>query len=410
MFKDVGLSGGTCAADPYFARTPTCTSYVTVDVDWGDLDAGNRNVPANFAITIEGQALTPPADGNAYGIWTRATPVLTNAVSGANAINLSYSWKDENTTHGPWRGNVCKVGNSPCELTGTSVVHRTFVGDSLNAGTVELIRTSGAAQGPDQEPGGALAGTPAPDTLQTAITVYPTIGLRSSLRAGQRHVLRADAAQGNQSLDCEPTGGQGHDFQMFLYGCTPHYGTNTYLDPIWWNPATKQCPTQVTIFNQPNSSSEFWQCVPAAPGFSPPVIAGGIAARTGNCIDSNLYAPNKNSCSKTACVHPSEYAQWLAGTSSDQSRLVDLFIVPYGAFKGVNAGDGIPLADYARFYVTGWGGHGQDADPCPGDEAAQPGEIVGYFVEFIDPDPGPVDLTATCVIGQLRPCRAVLVR
>ncbi len=86
-----------------------------------------------------------------------------------------------------------------------------------------------------------------------------------------------------------------------------------------------------------------------------------------------------------------------------------LFIVPYGAFKGVNAQDGLPLSDFAAFYVTGWGGNGANANPCNGDDPAQPGEIVGYFVEFVGPNIGPVDPDATCVVGQIRPCRAVLV-
>ena len=87
-----------------------------------------------------------------------------------------------------------------------------------------------------------------------------------------------------------------------------------------------------------------------------------------------------------------------------------LFIVPYGAFKGVNAQDGVPLLDFASFYITGWGGNGSNNDPCSGDDAAQAGEIVGYFIEFVGPNTGPVDPNAVCVVGQIRPCRAVLVR
>ena len=417
LFKNVTLSAGTCAADPYLARTPSCTSFVSVDVDWGDLDGGSPtlpdplNVPANFSVTIEGQALAPPTNGNASGVWTRTLPILTNAASGASSIDLNYSWRDEGPSH-LWRTNTCKASGTPCRLSGSSVVHRTFVGDDTNAGTVDLIRSASAAQGQGQQLPPPRDNIQAPDTFATSIAVYPTVGLRSSLRAGQRRVLRASDSQGNQSLDCEPTGGQGHDFQMFYKGCSPSYGPNTFTQGIWWDVPTQRCPDKTTIFSQPNSSGQFWQCVPAAPGFSPGVIADGIAARTGNCTDGNLSDPNKNSCSSTACIHPNRYAQWLAGTSKDTARIVDVFVVPYGAFKGVNAGDGVPLSDFAKFYVTGWGGNGANGNPCPvpPDDPAQPGEIVGYFIEFVGPNTSPVDHNATCVIGQIRPCRAVLVR
>jgi hypothetical protein len=34
---------------------------------------------------------------------------------------------------------------------------------------------------------------------------------------------------------------------------------------------------------------------------------------------------------------------------------------------------------------------------------------VGYFVDWTEPG-GPADPNSTCVLGQLTPCRAVLVR
>ena len=405
VFGDVVLGTAGCSPDSYFSRTPSCASSVSVNVDWGDLDDGTRNVPANFSVKIQGQALSPPAGANASGTWTRIATIATNGTGGATQIDLAYAWKDEVAAHGPWRGNVCKQGNSPCSQQGTSAVHRTFVGTDANAGTVDMIRTAGAPQPPSGQPQLSLATTPAPLTSPNSLMIYPTIGLRSSLRTGQKRTLRASDAQGNQSLDCNPTGGQGHDFQMFLNGCQPHYGPNTFTQGTWWDVPSQQCPGATTIFSQPNSSSEFWQCVPAAPGFSASVIADGAAARTGNC--TNIQ---NNSCSQTSCIHPNEYTQWLAGTSTDESRIVKLFIVPYGAFKGVNAQDGVPLLDFASFYITGWGGNGSNNDPCSGDDAAQAGEIVGYFIEFVGPNTGPVDPNAVCVVGQIRPCRAVLVR
>ena len=50
-----------------------------------------------------------------------------------------------------------------------------------------------------------------------------------------------------------------------------------------------------------------------------------------------------------------------------------------------------------------------DDDPCPDDDPALPGEIVGYFIAIGEPG-GPVDETLSCIPGDLTPCRAVLVR
>ena len=92
-----------------------------------------------------------------------------------------------------------------------------------------MIRTSQASQPPAGQPGFPLDWIAAQLSTSMA-TIYPTIGLRSALTAGQYRVLRAAGSQGNQSVDCEPTGGQGHDFQMFLNGCRPYYG----VKPLRW--------------------------------------------------------------------------------------------------------------------------------------------------------------------------------
>jgi len=106
---------------------------------------------------------------------------------------------------------------------------------------------------------------------------------------------------------------------------------------------------------------------------------------------------------------------------------VNLFIVPYQSAKGLTgAGDTIPILGFASFYVMNWtGANNNQSDPCPDttwDNDGNPatpqvnvptppaGAITGVFVETVDYEPGPVDSNATCVEGQLTPCRAVLVR
>jgi hypothetical protein len=412
-FKAVELTGASgtdgCRADPYFARNPThCLYDVRVDVDWQDRDDGPLGVPANFSISVNGTPLTFVSESGDVETWVSQGSVDLTA-SGASSALLTWSWKDRDPTHS-WGGVPCTAGDStPCKGGAADIpVHRLFLATDANAGIVDVVRTSLALQPSGSQPGASLHSVFA-SGLQ--IMVSPTIGLRSALSAGQYRVLRAAGPQGNQSVDCDPTGGQGHDFQMFQNGCQPYYGFNHFGppdDPVWWT-ANDDCPSKTTIFGLPNgpSAAEAWKCVPAAPGFSASVIADGIAARTGNCVRMQ-----DNSCSSTRCNYPSRYPDtpdpnWAADPGDP--RVVNLFVVPYGAFKGVQAQDGLPITKFPRFYVTGWGGNGSNDDPCLDDDPAEPGEIVGYFITFGEPG-GPVDPMSSCIPGDLTPCRAVLVR
>jgi hypothetical protein len=180
-----------------------------------------------------------------------------------------------------------------------------------------------------------------------------------------------------------------------------------------------------------NSSGNYWQCVLTAPGLSNGQIGDDIAVATDNC--DNI---NNNSCQQFDCNYNGNYdgtpsdptGGWVqAGGDSHFPRVVNLFIVPYQASKGLSgADDEIPVLGFASFFVTNWlGANGNQSDPCPDttwDSDGDPGtpqvdlpdpdkgSIQGFFVETVDYEPGPVDPNATCVEGQLTPCRAVLVR
>jgi Flp pilus assembly protein TadG len=409
-----GNGATPCAPDTYFSRTASCSALVQAYVDWGDRDDGPLDVPGNFSVSVEGQTINPA--GPVSGFWT-GNVTDAGVASGANVIQLSYNWEDHDTSHS-WRGDACKNGGgTPCKQSGTLNVQRTWVATDANSGTVDLVRTAGAAQ----ISGGAL---PTPlDNIALGVapgsqTIYPTIGLRSSIRAGQYRTLRFDNSQGNQSVDCEPAGGTGHDFLMFWKGCQPYYGPNQFVNGFWWNTATDSCPDKTAIFGAPNDARNPWQCVPKAPGFSPNVIMDGIMARLGNCdnIQPNSCQGNKYTCNVT-----NNYQAWQDGLEDpNRTRIMNLFIVPYGAFKNTGPQDGLPILAFAAFYVTGANGQGGAQNPCDtdpdgtgpeeADDPAAAGEVKGYFIEWVDNDPGPVDPIATCVVGQIIPCRAVLVR
>jgi len=141
---------------------------------------------------------------------------------------------------------------------------------------------------------------------------------------------------------------------------------------------------------------------------------------------------NSNSCSNKACTNPNYYDpadpdHWALELEAGREppRVVFLFIVPYGAYKNTASQEGMPVKNFAAFYVTGW--HGQAGtsgdNPCDGvnpppdaigdagpDEAMPAGTIAGYFVDYVTPSaPGDPNAPA-CQPNQLRPCVPVLVR
>jgi Flp pilus assembly protein TadG len=425
--QDVALTGGStdplCSQDAYFAKprnAASCDFGIRATIDFDKDILGGGTVAGDFTVRVGGVTLNPPGSGQngMNGTWTGGNG--TNSVLGRSDVTLSWSWTDRNPSHTRGAsGPRCRNGNNnPCTASGSVVVGSLFLSDGQNAGIVDLVRTAdNSIVDRTAIPGeihSKLQGT-------TADTVYPLLGLNSALHVGQRRVLRVSGPQSNQSVDCEPgVGGQGHDFQMFRDGCDPWYGINAFTGAPWWYQSTLSCPDRNGILAQPNGSSGPWRCVVKAPGFSPNVLADGIAAAIGNCSDLQ-----SNSCRRYACTNPNYYdpdnpGEWALGAPGQSPRVVKLFIVPYGAYKNTGPQEGLPILNFAAFYVTGWKGQGgAGRNPCENaaglpngalpDEDTQGGDIVGYFVDWTEPG-GPADPNSTCVLGQLTPCRAVLVR
>ena len=411
--RNVALTGG-CSFDPYFGRLPegasTCAYGATVDVHWGDRADNELAVAANFSVKVNGIELEPPAANQPTGVWTTAGTPLS-ADPGANDVTVELDWQDRtiNPQH-TWGARVCTRGSgNPCKYDGpVENVHRAFVGNRATAGAVELLRTSGTTFSL------GLPGAPLDNITDggTMPMIYPTLGIRAVLKVGQLATLRLDDPQANQTLRCDPDYAQGQEFKAFESGCKPWYKANTFTNGYWWNTATNTCPTRDTFFAYgTNSNTNAWECVPTAPGLSPPVIGEGMSVATKNC-----GTIHNNSCGRSVCRNPGNYAEWLAnGGDSFDPRVVRVFVLPYQALKGATGGDPgetAPIASFAAFYVMAWGGNNSNRDPCPDPTIPPPppGTVVGRFVQPVDYQVGPVDETKVCVVGQLEVCRAVLVR
>ena len=436
---NVRLSGGCpTPGDAYFATLPfgltTCPYDVSAEVNWGNRTQGALNVPANFHVTVNGVDMTPPS-GNPTGVWTTSGGAL-QASEGANTVTVAVSWEDQNPAHAYPDGSSNKCSNkngNPCKYSDSQATHQAFVATTDNAGAVELVRTSQSPLGVDGLPGppldniatGGTTGTPA-----SPVQIFPTVGTRSTLKAGGLTTLRLDDSQGNQTLRCDPAISNGQEFKNFVTGCKPWYAKNQWSSP-WWDTTTRTCPNAGLWFSTTaspapyglNSSTNPWQCVQLSPGKSTGQVGDWFSAATGNC--DNI---GNNKCQAIDCNVDGNYdgktgspTGWLqAGGDSRNPRVVGLFIVPYQALKGAAGGSGsqvVPILGFASFYVMNWTGPSSDSDPCPDKTLGtvnipQPpkSSANGVFVEAVDFEAGPVDPTATCYEGLLTQCRAVLVR
>ena len=441
---DVYLTGGCGSTDAYFGTLPIgstgCRFGANVWVNWGDRDEPPLNVPGNFSVTVNGTAATLSGSmvTAGYSLYTIPSGTLT-ANPGANDVTIAVNWTDTNTSHAYPVGsnNKCKNGGgNPCRYSGTEATHRTYVGtdkldDASYTGALGLVRTSqtgfvSGLPGPPLEnviTGGAT-GTPA-----SPIQVYPSVGTVTPLKSGVLTTLRIDDSQGTGLLRCDPDYTNGQAFDGFLNGCKPWYGANTFANGPWWNTTTQQCPGTGQWFNYnvnpspffQNSSTNPWRCVPTIPGGKTGQVGDWMAVATDNC--GNVQ---NNKCGNISCLvdgnydgKPGKPNGWLQrGGDSGDPRVIDLFVVPYQALKNAQgSGDPIPILGFASFYVMDWGGVQNDDDPCPDRTfgsvtipAPAKRSITGVYVEKVEYEPGPVDPTATCVEGQLTPCRVALVR
>ncbi len=440
--RSVQLAG--CNPDGYFSRSSndTCPLTVSVDVDWGDRDNGQLNVPANFEVKAKLSTgnqtilLDPPSVGSVSGTWTTNAADVLTAVTGPNQtilqnrVQLTLTWNDKDKNHS-WRATSdCKAGTPvKCEYNGAlTSVHSAVVGTDLNAGVVDLIRTSLGSQ--TQQ--GQLLAPYSADALGSANTVFPTLGLRLSLSTGDFTVLRQSGSQATQLLECEPPNGGGVSElrKEIALGCQSWYGKNPFTQGDWWDVGTQSCPDRGLWFNSPaaspytNSPGNPFRCVPTHPGDTGGPIGDAIKIRTGNCV-GNINTISYTCTGNPPCSNPNRYDPATHTYTGNKLRVVNLFVVPYQALKGVignNQSQTVPVLGFAAFYITGWNAAGSAQDRCtsdpdgpggpifPDDIPANSGEIVGYFIEEVQPNTGPVDPSVACVIGQLTPCRVVLVR
>jgi hypothetical protein len=451
VVKDAHVLGGCgTPGDGYFGvlalAATSCNYDVSVQVDWGDRDDGNKRVETNFTVKANGTTLAFAGRSGETVTYASSGGAFTGN-AGPNIVNVSIAWYDDGGPTHIWQGKQCVdppgSAKSPCIwATSTAEAHRTFIGsastdtqsDPNATGAVESVHTSLAqidatgalgASFDDWHPSSA-GGSP----CISPCAIYPTVGIRSALTSGTPTTLRTESSQGSQLVDCDPNVTQ--ILTLFQYGCQPWFGPNSFKDLNWWT-ASKECPSKTLWFSYSasmpytNSPGNPWRCVLNQGGSIVGQAGDWMAVATDNC---NKVNPGGTQCQdfkkKTdATVHCGDYEAWALKGDSEDPRVVSLFVVPYQALKNVSgsgANSPIPVLRFASFYVMNW--HGNTAgsnDPCPdlnfgstpvnlpsGPEGK--GTIMGVFDSTVSYETGPVDPNAICKEDDPTPCRAVLVR
>jgi Flp pilus assembly protein TadG len=405
---DVSLSGGTCTADPYYARlapgTSSCVFGAEVEMDWGDRQV-DLSIPEedNFhaELVVDGGTYQMELEGPDLRTLQTLTPVNLTS-QGPDQVAINWRWRS--TVGRSPDGVSCVVDPAACNQSGTIVIHRSNladdpVNDTAPSDIVQLVRLS---------TNGTTDQSSLLDSVQATGNqvnhLHVVLGLRSELQPAQFAILRT-RFRNDRTLVCDPAYSGGQTEAMVAQGCRPPFAPNA-LDPssFWWNGST--CPLSGTWFSFPYTNTP-WRCLrteASAPNAQQ--LANGLATRTGN--------PGPT------CDAPDRYLEYFETRLSEidmtDRRLVKVFVIPFGGLKGAPDGT-VPILEIAQFYVTDWGAPaGSPDDPCepdanPNDQTSTPGRVAGYFVSTVSPNTGPTEpAPAVCDSTRLRPCRAVLVR
>ncbi|HXF97682.1 MAG TPA: Tad domain-containing protein [Gaiellaceae bacterium] len=481
----------------YFNARPntTCHARLVVKVDIGDVVEDYppgppvTNVQTRVADNVEVRFAVKRGDGSTFcenfgsscdllpssssatGVVTYSTTgngsspfVPLTAGSGVNAIALQIRVRRSSVNPNPGNcGTSLNNYNDNCRwfyvgtgIYSTSVnpvtnnnglavlqspLQRAFRGNSLTAGPVKWLRLT------------AYAGCGStPTYIDNEAASMPSsgnhcfhveMGLKGGLAqdANEEPILFNDGVGPSQmgSVDCDPNIAQGQILtEGVVKGCSPFYAKNGFdTNPL--------CPTQNTLFNQPNPGPPWddWppiECVKTRPTSSMNQIESGFDERFfGN--------PNANSCPAAGPGYVRGRNYWDKDTlngyvppqgstplgfkegthdthfAEGDPRIVTIFLVTPEAFLGSGQAT-YPITGFIQVYVTGYGriqGNGglQIDDPCPGSDPPSDLDLSGgstggyavwgHIIKYEIPQPSATPSGVLCNPNSLDPCVAVLV-
>jgi len=393
--RDVELAGfntgGATCSDGYFAYTgAACNIFIRAKVDVGTYATGCPGGSCKVQITANGAncgnngcALTLQTAGANVGYWTGLIPIDPGSTGALQPITIHWNIKGNPisiTGFGACNNNF--NSNNPCQAdfdgTGTPV-QRFYRGQDQYSGP---IRTATVWNNDGATPTAGFGANAY--VLGSTHSMFATISIAGGVATSAADPAIQLRVAGSQSaIDCDPNVSTFRE--ELTTGCQPAYTQNTHMtqaDPC--NPPYGTTPT--ALFNSPNPPA--WQCVATQTGVSIGQFTDGIQGRVlnGGVVCTNC--PKTCPANTAAFVPGRNYwaSDWSGGTftlSGGDPRVVVLFMVPFGAFRGT--GNALfPITNFGAFYITGWGGNGGgNDDPCPGADPGVPGGwLSGHFIKY----------------------------
>ena len=421
-----------CVTDVYYARTtasPDCTFDASVQMDWGSRPSRR----ATFSATIQvGNGPTRALSGpTPQGAW-RAFQVPIDRL-GPDNVRVSWRYELRRGSWAPGGLSGCTRTN-PCVQQGTTTVHQANLADDpgdTQTSPTDIVGAVKLTSGPSISSGELHDGV-----IDTTITPYVTVGLRTVFQPGDWATLRLSEGSKSFSVVCDPYWTQpstGDVTAAFYFGCQPPYAPNdTARDWYWWSTGSQSCPPGGSYLQLPSGTwpnqaytGTPWRCVELDPDGIGQATGEGIALATGNCTASADAQPGvgaRANCTSSsyACNNDAKYFGSGNPPSLSDPRVVKVFVVPWNAYKGPRAGNTatVPVLRLAAFYITAWKFAGEH-DPCaatnarvaadlaklgPGD-----GKVGGYFVKAVESS-GLATSTKPCNPEDINVCQISLTR
>lgn len=410
------VSGGTCA-NPYFVYRPSaaCSVRVRVTMDYGTIAASRITLKAQTTAECPKNLNNPNASavtGNTE--WQQDVTGIT-ADAGPVGIYLCTEVRDNGPGAAPViNGQTCTNSN-PCsyalEGSGTTagLVHQVVSGNDDTSGPVRGLTIWNGDTSGSECYWATCTGTRYANAFQQGSThlLYVTLQIAGALTTSASDppiALRvakdaSDGGSGNQvAIDCE----QGVNLETEIaVGCKPTYGLNTRLTQP--DPCDPPYGTKSTdLWNVANPPA-IWECVAVKPG--------GTIGQFSNGISTRVYGTSKppGSCPGVGARGHNNWDVFPNFPDGDP-RIIQLFMVPFGAFRDTGKDQIFPVVNFGAFYVRGWGGTRDD--PCNGSDVpnAQKGYLYGNFIKYIIPSGAGTGGGAPCDPTAFAPCLPVLVK
>lgn len=371
LARRVALTPVTCTDGYFSSSTSACAFTVSAAIDYGSTNTHGVTITPVVKGTKEKEALAYNAS---TGLWTGSATLAPT--SGSNEVSLLLQCNPKA------KESACAAESKSTEAT-IADVHRIYAANwEHNSGTIAgaWISEGGLPDANSFEVCEAADGNSCTHQLTVTIDVGGSLEVAAGFGDPLRH-LRWEGEQGVRTGCPPPALPSGSEYRETLEkGCPGTYAINTTNPECAVNTSPYECLTVGLSGKDVGPTQQ------------------GIDERIENKPGTHFYCPNnwQNTNNNGVPIIP-----------SNDSRVVQVFVIPYGTVdaegRSTLGREEVPIQNFAAFYVTGFPGDKCESDPKTGNA-----EIVGHFIEYVNPLG--VGGEGKCVASSIGECVAVLTR